>query len=237
MSGHDSSGDAKRGTREASQFGVFVRKPVERAPAKGDAKPEAAGGNPGHASASIEPAQSWPDDAVEVGAIVDAYGLKGWVKVVPHAGAGRGGDALLKARLWWLGKDAERLSAQVTQSKLHADTVVAHPAGLVDRDQALALRGYRVFVRREDFPALDTDEFYWVDLIGLQVVNEAGVALGHVGDMIDNGVHSIMRVDYPASGKDGRPVTGERLIPFVGVYVKTVDQVAKRIVVDWEADY
>ncbi|MBL3940488.1 ribosome maturation factor RimM, partial [Bacteroides thetaiotaomicron] len=55
--------------------------------------------------------------------------------------------------------------------------------------------------------------------------------------MIDNGVHSIMRVEYPATGKDGQPTTGERLIPFVGVYVKTVDQAARRIVVDWEADY
>jgi 16S rRNA processing protein RimM len=99
------------------------------------------------------------------------------------------------------------------------------------------MRGFRVFVRREDFPALAADEFYWVDLIGLEVVNEQSVALGKVSGMIDNGVHSIMRVEYPATGKDGQPTTGERLIPFVGVYVKTVDQAARRIVVDWEADY
>ena len=55
--------------------------------------------------------------------------------------------------------------------------------------------------------------------------------------MIDNGVHSIMRVEYPATGKDGQPATAERLIPFVGVYVKAVDRAARRIVVDWEADY
>lgn len=237
MSGHDSSGDVKDGTREASAFGVFVRKPVGRSPEKGGAKPAAASGNPGQASGGIGAAQAWPDDVLEVGAIVDAYGLKGWVKIVPHSGVGRGGDALLKAHLWWLEKGAERFSVGITQSKTHADTVVAHLAGLADRDQALALRGYRVFLRREDFPALGNDEFYWVDLIGLDVVNEAGVELGRVGDMIDNGAHSIMRVDYPVGDKNGKPVMGERLIPFVGVYVKTVDQAAKRIVVDWEADY
>ncbi|MEX3548224.1 MAG: ribosome maturation factor RimM [Burkholderia sp.] len=237
MSGHDSSGDAKPSMRKASTFGVFVRKPAERAPTKGDAKPEAVGGKPDQASGRIAATQSWPDDAVEVGAIVDAYGLKGWVKIAPHAGAGRGGDALLKARTWWFENSAERLAVGMTQSKFHCNTIVAHLAGLADRDQALALRGYRVYIRREDFPALNEDEFYWVDLIGLDVVNEAGVELGHVDDMIDNGVHSIMRVDYPASGKDGKPVRGERLIPFVGVYVKAVDQAAKRIVVDWEADY
>jgi 16S rRNA processing protein RimM len=81
------------------------------------------------------------------------------------------------------------------------------------------------------------DEFYWVDLVGLDVVNEAGEALGRVADLIDNGAHSVLRVEYPSVGKDGQPVNGERLIPFVGVYVKTVDRTAKRIVVDWQTDY
>lgn len=229
MAGHD-SGSAKRG--QAPSFGVFVRKPVERAPVKA-----ASGGAADSEAICIDAAQSWPDDAVEVGAVVDAYGLKGWVKLAAHAGAGRGGDALLNARDWWLQKGAERKSARVTQAKLHGDAIVAHPAGSADRDAALALRGFRVFVRRGDFPALAADEFYWVDLIGLDVVNEAGVALGKVADMIDNGVHSIMRVEYPATGKDGGPKTGERLIPFVGAYVKAVEQAAGRIVVDWEADY
>jgi len=226
MAGHD-SGHARRGR---ASFGAFARKPVDRG-AAADARAAAAG--PG----GLEAAEAWPDDAVEVGAVVDAYGLKGWVKVMTHADAGRGGDALLKARRWWLEKGAERLSARIAESKMHVDTVVAHPAGVGDRDVALSLRGYRVFVRREDFPSLQADEFYWVDLIGLDVVNEKSEALGTVAGMIDNGVHSIMRVEYPATGKDGRPVTGERLIPFVGVYVKTVDQAARRIVVDWEADY
>ena len=61
--------------------------------------------------------------------------------------------------------------------------------------------------------------------------------LGRVADLIDNGAHSILRIEYPSTDKDGKPVTGERLIPFVGVYVKTVDRAAKRIVVDWDADY
>ena len=99
------------------------------------------------------------------------------------------------------------------------------------------MRGWRVHVRRSDFPALGDDEFYWVDLIGLEVVSETGVVLGKVVDLIDNGAHAVLRIEFPSQGKDGRPATGERLIPFVGVYVKTVDQAAKRIVVDWEADY
>ncbi len=233
MPAHDSSGPSRpkppskagaRGT--ASPFGAFVRKPVERLP------------DPGDAVGAIADAQAWPDDAIEVGAIVDAYGLKGWVKVAAHAGGKQGGEALIHAKYWWLANGRERKSGQRTQAKVHGDSVVAHLAGVTDRDGALALRGFRVFVRRADFPVLDNDdEFYWVDLVGLDVVNEAGEALGRVANLIDNGAHAVLRVEYPSVGKDGQPANGERLIPFVGVYVKAVDQTAKRIVVDWQADY
>ena len=233
MPAHDSSGPSGPKPRStpgarnaASPFGAFVRKPLER---------EADAGEQPRAVAETE---NWPDDAVEVGAIVDAYGLKGWVKIAPHAGGAQGGEALIHAKCWWLAKGRERKAGQTIQAKVHGDSVVAHLAGLADRDDALALRGFRVFVRRADFPVLDNDdEFYWVDLVGLDVVNEAGEALGRVADLIDNGAHSVLRVEYPSVGKDGQPVNGERLIPFVGVYVKTVDRTAKRIVVDWQADY
>jgi 16S rRNA processing protein RimM len=234
MSERDSgaAGRAKSAARTQATFGTFVRKPAARKSA--DTAAEQAS-EP--AQLRAESAETWPDDAIEVGAIVDAYGLKGWVKVAAHADAGHGGDALLSAKRWWLLKGRERVCASVLQAKAHGDSLVAHLGGLADRDAALALRGYRVHVCRSDFPALGADEYYWVDLLGLDVVNEAGVPLGRVVDMIDNGAHSVLRIEYPTTAKDGRAVTGERLIPFVGVYVKTVDRAAKQIVVDWEADY
>jgi 16S rRNA processing protein RimM len=222
-------------TSDQAPFGAFVRKPVERA--EGKAKANVASAGSGAAEMRTETAESWPADAIEVGAIVDAYGLKGWVKVAAHADAEQGGDALLSAKRWWLIKGQERKSALSLQAKTHSDSVVAHLGGVTDRDVALALRGSRVYISRSEFPALEADEFYWVDLLGLDVVNVAGVNLGKVADMIDNGAHSVLRIEYPAADKNGEPVTGERLIPFVGVFVKTVDQAAKQITVDWEADY
>jgi 16S rRNA processing protein RimM len=222
-------------TSGQAPFGAFVRKPVERA--EGKAKANVANAGSEAAAMRAETAESWPADAVEVGAIVDAYGLKGWVKVAAHADAGHGGDALLSAKRWWLMKGRERKSAPSLQAKTHSDSVVAHLGGVADRDAALSLRGSRVYISRSEFPALEADEFYWVDLLGLDVVNLAGVNLGKVADMIDNGAHSVLRVEYSAADKNGKPVTAERLIPFVGVFVKTVDQAAKQIIVDWEADY
>ncbi|NYH13366.1 ribosome maturation factor RimM [Paraburkholderia bryophila] len=234
-----SSGRAKATSRaktsDQAPFGAFVRKPVEKSEgkAKADVVPVASGA----AEMRPETAESWPADVVEVGKIVDAYGLKGWVKVAAHADAGHGGDALLSAKRWWLMQGHERRSTPSLQAKTHSDSVVAQLGGVADRDVALAMRGTRIYISRSEFPALEADEFYWVDLLGLDVVNVAGVHLGKVADMIDNGAHSVLRIEYPATDKSGKPVTGERLIPFVGVFVKTVDQTAGLITVDWEADY
>jgi 16S rRNA processing protein RimM len=82
---------------------------------------------------------------------------------------------------------------------------------------------------------LHNDEFYWVDLIGLAVVNERGEHLGVVGDLMDNGAHPILRVEQPVA--EGEKPAPELLIPFVDQFVKTVDQAARLITVDWEADY
>lgn len=79
------------------------------------------------------------------------------------------------------------------------------------------------------FPEPDDDEFYWVDLIGATVVNEQQETLGTVGGLIDNGAHQILRI--VGEGEV------ERLVPFVEVYVKSVDVAGKRIVVDWGLDY
>jgi 16S rRNA processing protein RimM len=172
-----------------------------------------------------------PDDLVLVGYVSGAYGIHGWVRIKPYSSDG---DALLAAKTWWLDKP-ELHDVEMMQAKRHNDEVVAHLMGVSGRDAAEALKGATVQIRRSHFPVLDNDEFYWVDLIGLAVVNERGEHLGMVGDLMDNGAHPILRVDPPvAEGEKPRP---ELLIPFVDQFVKTVDQAARLITVDWEADY
>jgi len=117
----------------------------------------------------------------------------------------------------------------VGTSREHSGTVVAGSPAAPDRNVAEALRGYAVWVSRADFPEPDDDEFYWVDLIGATVVNEQQETLGTVGGLIDNGAHQILRI--VGEGEV------ERLVPFVEVYVKSVDVAGKRIVVDWGLDY
>lgn len=210
----------------------------------------------------LEDGVVWPDDAVEVGRVVDAWGVKGGIKVMPFSSDPQ---ALFCTKKWFLrpadvapgavarptaGRTASagpaslaaatvpaRLSAprflQIKQAREQGEVVVATAEGLDDRNAAEALKGARVFVSRTAFPTPDEDEFYWVDLIGLDVVNREGQALGKVVDLIDTGPHCVLRCVVEVDGK----AEGERLIPFVSAYIDSVSLADKRIVADWGLDY
>lgn len=168
-----------------------------------------------------------PGDLVAVGHVIGAYGLQGWVRVRPYSVQA---DALNSCKIWWLDKpelhDVDRL-----QVKMQGGDVLAQLQGVVDRNQAEAMKGTVVSISRSRFPALDDGEYYWSDLIGLTVENLAGEVLGVVADLIDNGAHPVLRV------VSSTLEPGERLIPFVAHFVPKVDLAAKKISVDWGLDY
>jgi 16S rRNA processing protein RimM len=194
--------------------------------------------------AAIPPAAAdWPADAVEVGSVVGAWGVKGWIKVQPFA---RDPQALFSSRRWYLAPPAMPqpgaartypTQLRITQARAHGEAVLATVQDVVDRSAAEALRGARVFVPRASFPTAGVDEYYWVDLIGASVVNRQGEALGAVTALLDTGAHSVLcvRTDHATPGEPG--AQAERLIPFVAAYVDDVDLGARLIRVDWGLDY
>lgn len=173
-----------------------------------------------------------PDDLVLVGYVTGAYGIKGWVRIRPYSADA---DAMLYAKTWWLDKPELR-DVEAMQAKVHGEDVVAQLMGVADRNAAEALKGVTVQVRRSHFPPLSNDEFYWIDLIGLMVENLQGENLGAVADLMDNGAHPILRVVALSPSNDANKPK-EWLIPFVDQFVKTVDQSAKKITVDWGLDF
>lgn len=187
-------------------------------------------------------ALTWPDDAIEVGTIIDAWGVKGWFKVKAYSSDPQ---ALFSSRRWLL-KSPEvpgpRALARATPlppllkivaAKDHGDLVVAQAQDVIDRPGAEALRGARVFISRGSFPTAGPDEYYWVDLVGLAVINRHGEPLGEVVGLIDTGPHSVLRV-APAGATDE---ASQRLIPFVAAFIDAVDLSERRITVDWGLDY
>ncbi len=193
------------------------------------------------AALALEPL-AFPADAIEVGRIVGAWGVKGAFKVLPHASDAQ---ALHATRRWFL-RPGEGKSHTVPallhigQAREQAGVVVATAQEIEDRDTAEALSGAAVFVSRTSFPSAGVDEYYWVDLLGATVRNREGLVLGVVEGLLDTGAHSVLRlsapVDAASAGDAGGPAT-ERLIPFVAHYVDTVDLERKLITVDWQPDY
>ncbi len=155
-----------------------------------------------------------------MGRVAAAYGVRGWVKVAPEGGAA---EALAGAQEWWIA--AERYS--VTQAKIHGATVVGKLAGVDDREQALALKGKPVSVRREALPEAGEGRYYLADLVGLEVVNERGETLGAVRQVFWNGAQDVIEVAGDRT----------RLIPWVASVVTDVDLPKKRIRVQWGADW
>jgi 16S rRNA processing protein RimM len=195
-----------------------------------------------------------PADAIEVGRIADAWGIKGWFKVLPHSASP---EALFSSKRWYLlpsdrnlgGNNAPSQKASVSisasanqpvllkikEAKDHANTVVACSLDVADRNQAEALKGARIFVPRSSFPTAGTDEYYWVDLLGLDVVNREGVALGQVKDLMTTGPQTVLVLAQAADDEGKSSV--ERMIPFVAAFVDNVDLPGRKITVDWQLDY
>jgi 16S rRNA processing protein RimM len=177
-----------------------------------------------------------PADAIEVGRIADAWGIKGWFKVLPHSASP---EALFSSKRWFL-QPSERgaktfsgtVLLKIKEAKDHSDSVVATSAEVPDRNTAELLKGARIFVSRASFPTPEADEYYWVDLIGLDVVNREGVALGAVRELLHTGPQTVLVLAYEEDGK-----VKERMIPFVSAYIDTVDLAGRRITADWQPDY
>lgn len=181
-------------------------------------------------------ASDLPADAVEVGRIADAWGVKGWFKVLSHSADPK---ALFASKSWFLlpsERGAKPFSGVVKiallQVKNHSGTVVAWADQVNDRTAAEALRGSRIFVSRAGFPATEDNEYYWVDLIGLDVSNREGVALGKVKELLSTAAQTVLVIE---AEQNGAPF--ERMIPFVSVYVDDVDLLKRQILVDWQPDF
>lgn len=205
----------------------------------------------------------FPDDAIEVGRVMGAWGIKGGIRVMPFS---KDPQALFSSRRWFIQPPESPLTGQsaglrpaaahyppllrITHSKEQGDAVVATAQELPDRSAAEAMRGARVFIARSSFPTAGDGEFYWIDLIGLAVVNRQGEALGEVIGLLDTGAHSVLRLRRPdaelatsGGAPDGKtsgarsPEATERLIPFVKAFIDDVHLADKRITVDWGLDY
>jgi 16S rRNA processing protein RimM len=169
-----------------------------------------------------------PERLVVMGRVVAPYGIKGWLKIQPFTQQQRN---LLDYPAWQVGRDGAWQARSVEAAKVHGAMVVAKLEGIADRESAAVLQGLQIAVSRDDFPEPAAGEYYWADLIGLKVVNVAGVTLGSVARVFATGANDVLVVEDKVANER------ERLLPFIAPVIRQVDIAGGSIIVDWDADY
>lgn len=171
-------------------------------------------------------------DLMEAGRTAGAYGVRGWVRVVPHA---RDGEFLFEVDTWWLlpyprkpGVVPKRLD--VKELKAHGKEFIAKFEGVDQKEAADALKG-SLLVDRNDLPELEEGDYYDDDLLGLTVINHEGVVLGKVCGVADNGAQDLLEVQP----EDEKAMSF--YIPMVENYVIEIDFEEECVKVDWSADW
>ena len=160
---------------------------------------------------------------VTLGHVSGVHGVRGWVKI--HSMT-EPREAIFEYQPWLMGRPPE--AVLIKQGKKHGKHLIALLENVDDRDRAEALVNQEIAVYRDQFPDLPDNEFYWTDLIGLEVKLESGKKLGTIREMLATGANDVMVVQGDR----------ELLIPFVpGPYVLNVDLVERVVTVDWDPEF
>lgn len=123
---------------------------------------------------------------------------------------------------------------EIDASRQQAKGLLVHFAGFDVPEAARELTGLELWVESSELPALESDEYYWHELVGMLVNNEQGQLLGKVSRMLETGANDVLVVAATEDSIDER----ERLIPYLmDVVVKSIDREAESILVDWDASY
>lgn len=155
-----------------------------------------------------------------VGAIAGAFGVKGEVRLKSFCAIPD--DIATYAPL--RSEDGTR-QFDVTLTGQVKNGFAARIDGILTKEQADALRGTRLYARRDQLPTLPDDEYYYADLIGLTVLDTGGTVLGQVRSVMNHGASDLLEI--AASG-----TSATVLLPFTLAAVPTVDLDSRRIIVD-----
>ncbi|MDG1581498.1 ribosome maturation factor RimM [Pseudomonas sp. GOM6] len=170
------------------------------------------------------------EDLVVLGKITSVHGVRGEVKIYSFTDPI---DNLLDYRRWTLRRDGEVKQMELVNGRLQGKVLVAKLKGLDDREVARTYAGFEICVPREQLPDLEEGEFYWYQLVGLNVIDMQGQLLGRLDHLLETGANDVMVVKPCAGSLDDR----ERLLPYTEQCVQQIDLAAGEMRVDWDADF
>ena len=157
---------------------------------------------------------------LEVGQIVNTFGIKGMVKVMPFTDDIRRFDKLDKE---YIEKNKTKKEYKIEEVKYHKNMVLIKFEGIDKIEQAEELRNSYLTVSRDSVEELEEGRYYIVDLLGLDVYTDEQVLLGTLDDIFNTGSNDI----YVVKNKEGKQI----LLPAIEDVIKQVDLENKKIIV------
>lgn len=168
---------------------------------------------------------SEPPMWIEVGRVIGAYGVKGWLRVASYTAEP---EAVLRYRPWRFRRATGVVETPtLLEARGHGKGFVVHLAGCDDRDCAEAWAGSAIEVPSAALPALGVGEYYWGQLVGLTVETVEGVPLGVVARLMETGANDVLVVQGER----------ERLVPYIADVVRRVELDQGRLVVAWDPEF
>lgn len=157
---------------------------------------------------------------LEIGQIVNTFGIKGMVKVKPFTDDIRRFDRLKKV---YIEKQKVKDEYEIEEVKYHKEMVLIKFKGIENLEEANLLRNYYLFVNREDEEPLEEGRYYIVDMLGLEVYTDEEMLLGNLEDIFNTGSNDI----YVVRDERGKQI----LLPATKEVIKSVDIENKRMLV------
>lgn len=165
-----------------------------------------------------------------VGKITAHHGLKGWVKINSYT---RPAEHIGEYGSVWLGREESSRDwrrFQVSAYRLNGAPRLAKIEDWGSREDAQDYIGCLIAIDRCELPVLGEGEYYWADLLGCEVVNKSGIALGRIADIMETGANDVLIV------RQGMRAKRETLVPWITGVVLDIDLAQRCVLVDWHED-
>lgn len=159
-------------------------------------------------------------DLICVGAIAGAYGVHGEVRLKSFTA-----EAEVIADYAPLTTEDGKTSFDLVLTRSIKNGLAARLSGITTKEEADAWKGTQLFAPRDRLPDLPEDEFYYTDLIGLEVRDTGGTVLGKIKSVQNNGADDLLEVHGPG-------LKNTVLVPFTKAVIPTVDIASGRVIAD-----
>ena len=159
---------------------------------------------------------------VPIGRVTKPHGVRGKIKVDYY---GEDSDQFSLYREVWVEDGRGGFNSyEILQVTAQPARLILHLNGVQTADEALPLVGKEIYIRREALPDLPEGEFYWIEMIGMEVETERGTHLGKIKEILPAGPHDV----YVVQGR-----RREVLLPAVESVIRGIDRDKRVVRVGW----